>query len=185
MQEAGDTRIHITGPAGSGKSYAATKLSEVLTIRRYDLDDIFWSRIDNSYNIKAEPTERDAVLHQIVETSSWVIEGVYTSWVTESLVRAHRIVVLEVDAWTCTYRILKRFVMRRLGIAKSKKMETLRGLFSLLEWNRDYIKNRLPQIRKAMDEYQGKAIFARSADLAVSLLLEVWNPLDRSQKAEA
>jgi adenylate kinase family enzyme len=168
-----DTRIHIVGPAGSGKSYAATKLSEVLSIRRYDLDDIFWSHTDNSYNIKADPAERDSALHQIVETSSWVIEGVYTSWVTESLARADRIVVLEVGVWTCAYRILTRFINRRLGLSKSNKMETIKGLFSLLKWNRDYINDRLPQIRKAMDEYQGKVIFAHNAETAISLLLKV------------
>ena len=53
-------RIHIIGGPGSGKTYAARHLSDLLGFPRYDLDDWFWDNAAQSYGVRASDTERDA-----------------------------------------------------------------------------------------------------------------------------
>jgi adenylate kinase family enzyme len=148
------SRIHIIGPAGSGKTYAANRLARLLDIPAHDLDDLFWD--------KADPG--------ILRSERWIIEGVYLSWVEASFKRADRILLLDVGVWTCARRIIKRFILRRVGVLQSNKRETLKGLRDLLAWNGTYITERVPQIKVALDKYRGKAIIAKSAEEAVTAL---------------
>jgi adenylate kinase family enzyme len=164
------SRIHIIGPAGSGKTYAANRLARLLDIPAHDLDDLFWDKADPGYSRKADPVVRDAMLGDILRSERWIIEGVYLSWVEASFKRADRILLLDVGVWTCARRIIKRFILRRVGVLQSNKRETLKGLRDLLAWNGTYITERVPQIKVALDKYRGKAIIAKSAEEAVTAL---------------
>ena len=161
-------RIHILGAAGSGKTYLSEKLSKNLGLPAFDLDRVFWSHTDNDYTVKASPGQRDTTFQAIVDTDEWITEGVYTSWIGKALDRADCIVVLDTKGTLCTLRILFRYLLRRLGILKSNKKETLSGLFSLLSWNRTYIRERIPAIREELKRYASKVIYTTKADRAYS-----------------
>ncbi|MFH0701512.1 MAG: hypothetical protein V2A62_03685 [Candidatus Woesearchaeota archaeon] len=45
-------KIHIIGGPGSGKSYAAKRLSQLLKIPHFDLDELHWDKNANRYGIK-------------------------------------------------------------------------------------------------------------------------------------
>jgi adenylate kinase family enzyme len=167
-----EQKIHIVGPAGSGKTYAAGRLSELLDVPAYDLDQIFWSRSDQSYSQKADPAERDARLKAIIAKQTWIIEGVYTSWVSESLAAADSILLLDLGHRKCSWRIIRRFIRRKLGAVATNKKETFKGLISLLRWNRDYIENRVPEIKRSLAAYGQKVICAPSAEVAVQRVVE-------------
>lgn len=163
-------RIHIIGPAGSGKTFAAGRLARLLDIPAHDLDAIFWDKTDSGYDRKAAPSVRDAMLGDILRGERWIIEGVYLSWVEASFSRADRIVLLDVGVGTCARRIIKRFILRWIGMRHSNKRETIRGLLALLEWNRMYIVERIPRIKLALARYQNKTIIARNAEEAIAAL---------------
>jgi adenylate kinase family enzyme len=163
-------RIHIIGPAGSGKTFAAGRLARLLEIPAHDLDTIFWDKTDSGYDRKADPSVRDAMLADILRGERWIIEGVYLSWVEASFSRADRIVLLDVGVRTCARRIIRRFLLRRIGMVPSNKKGTIRGLLALLKWNRKYIKERIPQMKFALEKYGEKTIIAKSAEAAVIAL---------------
>ena len=156
-------RIHIIGGPGSGKSYAARHLSSHLGIPAYDLDYLFWDRSAQRYGIRAPDADRDAGLAAITQESSWIIEGVYYRWLRPSFEGADSIFVLRPNVYLRDWRIVKRFVSRKLGIMPTKR-ENLLDLYRLIQWNHKYDGDNL---KRAMDfayEFEHKIVVYGSAD---------------------
>jgi adenylate kinase family enzyme len=163
-------RIHIIGPAGSGKTFAAGKLARRLDIPAHDLDELFWDKANPGYSRKADPVVRDAMLGDILRSERWIIEGVYLSWVEAGFSRADRIILLDVGVWTCARRIIRRFILRRIGMLQSNKRETIKGLKELLAWNRKYITERIPRIKLVLAGSEHKTNISKSAEEVVVAL---------------
>ncbi len=81
-------KIHIIGASGSGKSTLAGNLSKLLQIPHYDLDDIFWDNTQKTYGVTMPLVKRSRIFHSILLQDAWIIEGIYTSWIQESLQQA-------------------------------------------------------------------------------------------------
>lgn len=153
-------RIHIIGGSGSGKSYIAALLSDKLRIPHYDLDDIFWDHQSNEYGVKASEEERDRRLREIIGFDSWIVEGVFRSWVEPSFAAADKIFVLLTPLSVQEERIWKRYEERIAGIVPNKKRETIEGTHDLLAWNKDYNLTKLPNLIGHWD-YKDKTILVR------------------------
>ena len=166
-------RIHIIGGAGSGKTRAARSISEKLGIQAHDLDNIFWDNTDSGYNKKSIPEIRDRELRKILLDESWIIEGVYFSWLEESFQQADLIILLIPNYSICTLRIISRFIKRKMGIMPSKKKETIKGLIELIKWNQRYNREDIPDIITLLKRYNDKMKIFSEADKAVSYVNEV------------
>lgn len=179
-------RIHIIGGPGSGKSYAARHLSNQLGICAYDLDDLFWDRTAPSYGVRASDADRDAKLMAITHEAAWIIEGVYYRWLKPSFERADIIFVLSPNVYLRDWRILKRFVSRKLGIIATKR-ENLTDLYRLIQWNHKYDVDNLSRAMDFVREFEHKVVVCRCAD---DLLARVANEspnnaLDRTAEKPA
>ena len=97
------------------------KLSKELGIRHYDLDELQWDNSSDSYGSKREPDERDRLLADVLNKSDWIIEGVYYAWCQQCFSDADKIYVLSVPRYKYRYRIIRRFVRRKLGLEQGKK----------------------------------------------------------------
>lgn len=150
-------KIHIIGGSGSGKTYLADKLSKKYNIEHYDLDDLQWDNEAKFYGIKRNPDERQAMLQEILKKEEWIIEGVYYKWCKQCFADADKIYLLEVPRLTYKYRIIKRFIRRKLGLEKGKK-ETLKSLNNLLKWADSYSDNDIPEIKKLIEPYIDKVV---------------------------
>lgn len=150
-------KIHIIGGPGSGKSFLAEKLSKELGISHFDLDDLQWDNKSASYGVKRSPEERDRLLNDVLSHNDWIIEGVYYAWCQQCFADADRIYVLNVPRYKYRYRIIRRFVRRKLGLEKGKK-ENLKSLRELLKWADKYQKVNLVEIRKLLIPYSDKVI---------------------------
>ena len=150
-------KIHIIGGPGSGKTFLAEKLSRKLGIPHYDLDDLYWDNASNSYGIKRDPQKRDALLEQILQKNDWIIEGVYYAWCGQCFEDADKIYLLNVPRRKYRYRIIRRFIRRKLGLEKGKK-ETLKSLLALLKWADQYQRKNLMEMKKILEKYPNKVV---------------------------
>ena len=150
-------KIHIIGGPGSGKTFLAQKLSAQLGIPHYDLDALQWDNTSRSYGTKREARERDALLREILQKDNWIIEGVYYAWCGQCFADADRIYVLRVPRFQYRYRIIRRFLRRKLGIETGKR-ETLKSLSDLLKWADKFQRTNLVEIRTLLEAYPDKVI---------------------------
>ena len=148
-------KIHIIGGPGSGKTCLAEKLSAQLGIPHYDLDNLQWDNEANGYGVKRDPRERDALLDGILRNDSWITEGVYYKWCGRCFEEADEIYLLSVPRYKYRYRIIRRFIRRKLGLEKGKK-ETLKSLFKLLKWADKFERENLVEIKKILAAYPDK-----------------------------
>ena len=150
-------KIHIIGGPGSGKTFLAEKLSKELGISHFDLDDLQWDNKSASYGVKRSSDERDRLLNDVLSHNDWIIEGVYYAWCQQCFADADRIYVLNVPRYKYRYRIIRRFVRRKLGLETGKK-ENLKSLRELLKWADKYQTVNLVEIRKLLIPYLDKVI---------------------------
>ena len=150
-------KIHIIGGPGSGKTFLAEKLSKELGVRHYVLDDLQWDNQSDSNGVKRNPNERDRLLADVLNHKDWIIEGVYYAWCQQCFADADKIYVLSVPRYQYRYRIIRRFVRRKLGLEQGKK-ETWKSLSQLLKWADKYQQVNLVEIRKRLVPYSNKVI---------------------------
>ena len=114
-------KIHIIGCSGTGKTYLAKKLSNKYNIPHYDLDNIYWDNSSEKYGLKTEFEKRDNLLQNILEKDFWIIEGVYYKWLEQSFKDADIIYILDLPKYIYKFRIIKRFIKRKLKLEVTKK----------------------------------------------------------------
>ncbi len=128
-------KLFIIGAAGSGKTTLAKLLSERLDIPAVNLDDLFWNNSLDGYGNRRDETERNALFEAVLRNDSWIIEGAYVEWPLRAMKEADRIIYLKIPKRTIDYRIWKRFMRRKIGLARQVKKETLKGVRELVAWN--------------------------------------------------
>ena len=150
-------KIHIIGGSGSGKTFLAEKLSKEHNLPHYDLDDIMWDNQSDTYGVKRDMEERKKLLDEILQNDDWIIEGVYYKWCKQCFADADKIYLLNVPRYKYRYRIMRRFIRRKLGIERGKK-ETFKSLCNLLKWADEYQEKDMAEIKKMLAPYSDKVI---------------------------
>lgn len=153
-------KIHIIGCSGCGKTYLAKYLSEKYNIPHIDLDDLQWDT-SASYGTKRHPDAKAAMLKKALTQECWIIEGVYYTWVGQSFDEADIIYVLDMPAYIYRWRILRRFIKRKLGLQQGKQ-ETWKSLYHLMRWTRSFQDKNLKEIKTIMKQYSDKTIWLSS-----------------------
>lgn len=161
----------------AAKSYVAAKLAIQFGIPAYDLDDLFWDHSALNYGVHAEVEQRDRRLATIISQDGWIIEGVYYQWLAPSFEAANLIIALTPSIWVRHWRVVRRFILRKLGRIPSKH-ESLADLWSLLRWSHVYNGSNLVQAREFIAAHGGKLVncktfndvIAATKDLAAGLI---------------
>lgn len=129
-------RIHIIGSVGSGKTTLAREISLRLDIPYYELDNVVWKR-HSCRDIRRTEQERERYLNNIIQSDSWIIEGVHNEdWVSNCFHSADLIIFLDTKYSIRTYRIIKRFLKQKLRLEKSNYKPTVGIFFKMFKWNR-------------------------------------------------
>ncbi len=168
------TKIHIIGGPGSGKTYLGKRMANHLSVPVCDLDNLFWDNKADNYNTKATEQDRANGLATVLAKPQWIIEGVYYSWLQTSFKEADVIIIIQSNDVVRNYRIIKRFIQRKLGFIQSKK-DNLKGLIALIKWGQAYSTEKIPEILKATEDYKAKRYFFKNADTAFDFLVS--NPV--------
>ena len=121
-------KVYVLGTSGSGKSYLARLISEKLDVPCYDLDDIFWVK---KYSEKLHEDKRVLKIMKIAKKKSWVIEGVYASWVSKAIAEADLVIWLRTPA----HKRVSRIISRKL---KNYDRDSWRGTFGLVRFSLAY-----------------------------------------------
>ncbi len=156
-------KIRIIGCSGSGKTYLAKRLSEKYNIPSFYLDDIQWDNSQNSYRTKMPIEKRNRMLNDILQQPNWIIEGVYYAWVQKSFEDADVIYVLDMPKRLYRYRIIKRFIKRKIGLEKGKK-ETLKSVCNLLKWTNTFQNTNMKEIIKILEPHKEKVVYIKKKE---------------------
>jgi adenylate kinase family enzyme len=132
-------KIYIIGAAGSGKTTLATKIGNRLNIPSTNLDDIFWNNSSDSFGVNRDVDERNTIYRNILKNNSWIIEGAYIEWPKQGLYESDIVLFLNIGKHEINRRLIKRFVLRKLGIQKCNKKETVSEFMKLFKWNNEQI----------------------------------------------
>jgi hypothetical protein len=144
-------------------------LWRIACLPAFDLDDLFWDRNAIHYGVKASDEGRELALTQILASEAWIIEGVYYRWLSRSFEAADLIIVLTPSVWRRDWRILGRFVKRKLSQSTPKK-ETLADLWGLLTWNHGYDTDNLQRARLFIAHLSDKVCECKSISDVFSVL---------------
>lgn len=151
-------KIHIIGSVGSGKTTLAKKLSAKLNIPYYELDNVVWNRA-KSGDIRRTEEERKDYLDSIIHSETWIIEGVHNEdWVAGSFHKAELIIYLDTKYSLRTYRIIKRFILQKLGLEKSNYTPTINIFFKMFKWNRHFEEVGKPNFFNKVGIYSNKLL---------------------------
>ena len=97
-------RVTIVGCGGSGKSYVARELGQLLDLPVIHMDAVYF---DDQWN--PLPMERfEAVQRELVAAPRWVIDGNYNSTVQVRLEAADTVVFMDLPTLVCLWGILSR-----------------------------------------------------------------------------
>lgn len=131
----------MVGPVGSGKSTLARRLSALLQIPCFELDNIV-HRGKGKNRRKRKAQERDFLFSQILSRSVWIVEDIGRKVFHEGLRQADLVVFLDFPSFVRIYRIHKRWLMQLLGCIPCNYRPTLFALSKLLLWSKHYEKRR-------------------------------------------
>lgn len=165
------SKIHIIGGPGSGKTYLGEKLAKYSGYEVLDLDDIYWDNKSDKYNTKNDEQQRNKRLTEFLEKSDYIVEGVYDKWLSKSFAKADVIIILKPNRFVRNYRIVKRFVLRKIGLVKAKKSNII-DLIKFLIWSLKYEKENLVRVLELKQLYKDKTYIFSNADDAFKFLAE-------------
>ncbi|MFA1623414.1 hypothetical protein ACDY96_11450 [Rhizobium mongolense] len=98
-------RIFIMGNGGSGKTWLAEQLADRLQIPAVHLDDLHWMP---NFAGERPRDERDRLVAEAADSTSWVMEGIYGSILRQVLPRVNTLIWLDVSDSECTSNLLQR-----------------------------------------------------------------------------
>lgn len=163
------SRVHIFGGAGSGKTTLAETFSQAYGIPHYELDDVYY--LEPSARSRRDKSERDARYGRIVSNDAWVIDGIFWQpWVTPSLERADKIIVLAIPQAKRHYRVCVRHLKLLSKASLSEYPRFFPTLVELLKHNRIYDSGPLQETLELVSGYGDKVSICQSNSEAAALL---------------
>jgi adenylate kinase family enzyme len=143
---------------GSGKTTLAKEISTTLNIPYFEIDNIVWKR-HPSGDIRRTDEERAECLKDILQTDNWIIEGVHSEpWIAESFQKADVIIYLDTKYSVRTYRIIRRFILQKLGLEKAHYKPTFKIFLKMFKWNKHFEEIGKPRFFKNFEMYREKII---------------------------
>jgi len=126
-------RIDIIGSVASGKTTLAKKISLKYQVPYFEKDNIVWQRTSTG-DKKRTPKERDSLFKQIVTGDNWIVEGSPRKCLKESFENCEYIIVINERTMIRLARVLKRWLLQKIGKEKYNSKPTLKFLYYNIKW---------------------------------------------------
>lgn len=108
------------------------------------IEDLFWTK---KFNEKRNEKERDKILLKICNNKTWILEGVYITWIEIGIKKSDLVILLKPSLnrifWRITRRTIKRKKSKNLGNKISE--ESWKDYLGLLKAARNYYKKAHPR----------------------------------------
>jgi len=125
-------KILILGSPCSGKTTFSKSLGNILNIKVYSLDWLFWRPNWK----KTSKSERISILKELYKNEKqWIIEGNYNNVLEYQLKHSKTVILLNFSRYTCLVRLLKKKFSHIIG----KRFEVAPGCMDKIDWK--YIKS--------------------------------------------
>ena len=146
-------RILVIGSAGAGKSTFAKRLSEVMGLPLYHLDQLYWRAgwIPND-GFRAE-------VAQIQSTDSWIIDGNYNGSMAARILRADTVTLLDLGRYRCLWNVFWRTIKSHGEVREDMPAgcpEQFTWEFFKFIW--DYPVKYRPVTLKLLDSFAGEVV---------------------------
>ena len=125
-------KIYIIGPVGSGKTTLSILLSK-------------------KYNIKRTIEEINILFNKIINKKSWIIEDVGRKKFIEGIKKADMVYYIDLPKITIYKRCISRWIKQKTGKEKYNYKPTLKGLFEMLKWAKQDLKNKNEKIERIIN----------------------------------
>ena len=151
-------RVAIIGSGGAGKSTFARALATKLDIPVVHLDAMFW----HPGWVETPQDEWRSHQEDIVRDPSWIIDGTHAPTLDVRLRAADTIVILDLNRYICTWRIVKR----RIHYRRRARSDRAAGCFEHLNaayvgWVWHYRSRSRPEALAAIAKYAPHADVVR------------------------
>lgn len=164
-------KIRIIGACGSGKSYIAKELSKKYGVDCYETDNLVWDR--SAENLRYSVEARDAQLQEILNKTSWILEGAHYKWGYESFEKADLIVILSPNKVLRDCRVITRFMKTRMGWEQANYKQSFKNLLEMIRvWNRGYDKEGIHRILEMTEHLSHKRVIIKNNKELESILQE-------------
>lgn len=143
-------KIIIIGCPGSGKTYFAKELAEILNKKVFHMDNLYWNK-DRTHISRDELV---GIIDEIMEQSDWIIDGNYISTIEQRIKEADTIFYFDYSTEDCLEGIKSRVGVKRDDIPWiESELDADFEKFVL-----DFRKETAPQIDKLLKAYRDKKI---------------------------
>jgi len=149
--------VFLAGPRQCGKTTLAQRLSSLLHLPHYDLDDLFWKR---KYDVKRLEAERQKLLKKISAGKHWIIEGVYSSWIDDAVRRSDVVLILDFHFFVLARRLLRRPFLR--GLKREGLADTLELLRYAWRYSHRGQPNGFHSHRELAKKHHARVVYIRS-----------------------
>ena len=102
-------QIIIIGCPGSGKTYFAKHLSEILQIELFHMDNIYWKK-DKTHISRGELI---SAVDRIISQSEWILDGNYISTIEQRIKAADTIFFFDYETKDCLEGVKSRIGIKR------------------------------------------------------------------------
>lgn len=126
------------------------------------LDNVVWIRQKSGDRRRTNQQKVD-YLKNITFTNEWIIEGVHNEdWVVQSFSNADLIIFLDTNYYIRVYRIIKRFLLQKLGLEKSNYKPNFSIFIKMFKWNCHFEEIGKPNFYQRYGMYRDKLLVVTS-----------------------
>ena len=113
--------IHIAGGPGSGKTTLSRQLGSDLCIDPVELDVIAGDGMPPEFVPSNPMPDRITFVRQTSAGDRWITEGAFLWWTQPLMDAADLIIWLDIDRWTATRRLVRRYLSERLAELRKRR----------------------------------------------------------------
>ena len=143
-------KIAVIGCAGTGKSYLACRLQEILDLPLYHLDKYYWK----SGWVRSNPEEFQKIHNELCNEERCIIEGSYLRYLESRFEAADTIIFIDLPRWFCLFRVFKRAIFNWGKVMPTSPKDCPEGLtLEFVKWVWNFNKKYRTNIISLLNKY--------------------------------